>query len=122
MKTGSTFRFTDPEIEEHLWFVISDFTAESVVSVNLTSLRTSADRACILVPGDHPFVAHESYIAYNYARLIRREELQLLISDGLIIELQPAAADLMQKVWDGAARTKQLPIKCRELLRAQGLI
>lgn len=51
--------------DPHLWFIISDplVDARRVLYVNVTSLDSTAplkdafnDRACVLDPGEHPFI------------------------------------------------------------------
>lgn len=55
MEAGDTFRRS---YGSHLWVVASDpdQDANRVLIVNLTTVRTHCDPACILNAGDHPFV------------------------------------------------------------------
>ncbi len=64
MNAGDTFKIPQPEtsLDTHLWVVISDpaADAENILIVNFTTSRADSDKACILQPGEHPFVRHET--------------------------------------------------------------
>jgi hypothetical protein len=54
----------------HLWVVIThpEGPKGQFIMVNVTSLRSyTADTTCILHDGDHPFIHHDSVIAYSDA-------------------------------------------------------
>jgi len=61
---GDSFRYTVKR-EPHLWAMISDPEKDdSVLIVNLTTVRNHSDKTCVLGPGDHPFVRHATCINY----------------------------------------------------------
>jgi hypothetical protein len=122
MRVGETFRFTDADVDDHLWIVISDPTAEEVVIVSLSTRRFGADSSCVLSPGDHPFVRHPTYVAYAFARRVATERLTAALASGDLLPDAPALSELLQRIWDGADVSRMLPLKCKALLATQGLI
>jgi hypothetical protein len=87
MNAGDTFRIPQPgtTLDSHLWVVISDPTAdeENILIVNFTTSRADSDKACILKPGEHPFVAHETCVNYAGAKVVSKANLDLLLTKNL---------------------------------------
>lgn len=66
----------DPD-RKHLHIVLNDpfpdsTQAEKVLVVSVTSIPLSNkyDASCTLFPGEHPFIVHNSYIAYHRLELV----------------------------------------------------
>lgn len=49
------------------------------------------DPTCELAPGCHPFVTHDSYVAYRHARIETSTSLATLVAQGVFIPNQPCA-------------------------------
>ncbi len=66
MNAGDTFLVDEPatSYDSHLWMVVSapERDRDRVVILNLTSWRADKDQACVLEPGDHPYVRHRSCV------------------------------------------------------------
>lgn len=125
MEIGDTFLLDDRSIDPHLWVVISDPAAdrERVVIVNLTSHDDlSKDSSCLLQVGDHPWVSHETCVRYKDARIVAELQLDALVKRKRLEPREPVSDELLTKILEGAERTEFLPLKCREILRLQGLI
>ena len=60
MNAGDTFQPANGTVDRfvHLWVIISDPQQDSaeVLIVSLTAYHPKKDTACILEPGDHPFL------------------------------------------------------------------
>lgn len=99
MKLGNTF------LSQHLWVVISlpwpdD---ESVVLVSFTTRRKDSDTNCLIQPGEHPWVKHETVVEYEKARIfdlaMQRDLIKLTstspshkdVSLGLLARIQQGA-------------------------------
>lgn len=122
LKAGDSFRFADGRDGGHLWFVISSGQLDPVVVVSVTTWRADKDHNCVLEVGDHPFLKHKSCIAYDLAKSVSQEKLQLWIKQGEIALHDAATSDLIFQLLDGAAASRRIPIKCRAVLEEQGLI
>ena len=93
---GDTFRI------EHLWVVVSHPTADDeVVIANFTTLRGNCDDACVVRPGEHPAIDHDSIVAYRQARLVSRSTLEGAIASGTFRAMTPVSADLLKRIQHG---------------------
>lgn len=59
------------------------------------------DRTCILVPGDHDFIRHESYVAYSKARIEPADTLISGVSKGLLVDKGEIRQDVFERVLNG---------------------
>ena len=119
---GFSFLFRDESDDDHLYFVISATSAPEVVIVSFTTWHRLADQSCILDVGDHPFIRHKTCIAFDYADVVSTQLLEEKLANIDILPREPASHELMNKIWDGAARTNRMKLRCFEILRTQGLI
>jgi mRNA-degrading endonuclease toxin of MazEF toxin-antitoxin module len=76
LNLGDTFLTGDAEDDTlHLWIILTPPSEGEVVTVSVTTRRRKSETLVQLHPGDHPFIAHESVIAYAYARIRTVEEI-----------------------------------------------
>jgi hypothetical protein len=97
----------------HLWLIINDPAAHqnTALFVNITTLSAIAELTCVLKPGEHPFVKHDSWIRFASAKTAAVAELDTLESKGLILRQPAASSALIQKIRAGAATSPLLPQK-----------
>jgi hypothetical protein len=119
---GFAFQYFDGRDGNHLHFVISRTTAPEAVVVNITEYERWSDSSCILDVGDHPSIHKKSCIAYNYACTVDPTDISRMTTSGSIIPRDRASGELLKKIWDGAAITRQLKLACQNILRTQSLI
>lgn len=69
--TGTALIIRDRKLGPHLYFVLTDPDGDHrVVTVLLVTAKRHTDRTTMLLPGDHPFVRHESHVDYGTAKFI----------------------------------------------------
>jgi len=125
MRAGDTFRFADKRLEQHLWVIISDpliDVADPVVIVRLTTNRRGRDRTCVLQPGDHPFITHETVVDYEEALETSNPCLDGFVGHGHAFLQEPATPEVLSRIRQGAAVSPRIPEGCKEILIRQGLI
>jgi len=126
MKAGDTFRIPQPgtSLDSHLWVVISDPAADAVniLIVNFTTSRADSDKACILQPGEHPFVKHETSVNYADAKILSKATIELFLNKGLMITHAAVSAALLKRIRDGAAASERMSLDHADILINQGLI
>jgi hypothetical protein len=125
MKAGDTFRWADRALEKHLWIVISDpllDVADDVAIVRLTTRRKDSDCTCILQPGDHPFITHETVVDYGCALDISNAGLEGFVGNGKAFLRERVSAEVLDRIRQGAAESGDMPEGCKEILIRQGLI
>ena len=83
-------------IRKHLLIFVTDLvpvvrdnkTEYFAIAVNLTTLKnrpgkkSRQDTTTILKSSDHPFITHDSIIAYEYARIVSRSEALNMLKSG----------------------------------------
>lgn len=83
-------------------------TTESTIHcVYLTTLRGKGyeDIACILKPGDHPFIDHESYIEYSKLLHIRKSYLNQCLARGEAKKQASVPKLVLQRIMQGASHS-----------------
>jgi hypothetical protein len=122
---GSTFLVPSGPSGYHLHVVLNDpcvFDGYGpvccVVMVGFTSKVNGApyDSACNLVAGDHPFINHDSYIAYKYARVDRIDELEKKVTTKLFIPREPVSAELLYRIRNGLQSSRFASREMKRLL------
>jgi hypothetical protein len=122
-KTGDTFIHVGSEwLQSHLWAVISDTeqAPDQVVIVNLTSYRDDKDQSCILDIDDHPFITRKTLISYRDAKLQETADLAKLSHN--FTQRDPLSVATLDKIREGAKKSRFLPERVRNFLDSQGLI
>lgn len=125
---GTTFWVTS---DIHLWAIISDpaMDPDNVVHVNFTSLDGSSfandpynDPACVIAPGEHPFIVNHSCVYYAGAQSSSIAALERLRSRRELRFGEKVCPALLQRMRQGAAISQHiLPVYC-DILVDQGLV
>jgi hypothetical protein len=125
MRAGDTFTFADPRVDNHLWVVISEpmlDVADPVVIINFTTYREGKDRSCVLQPGEHPFIRHETVVHYAGAMNVPNAKLEGLANGGKVVLQGQVRPDVLDRIRQGAAESPFIREGCRRMLVKQGLI
>lgn len=103
--------------ENHLYIILNDpadfegYIPKSCFSVNITSIKDGIpyDDSCVLKAGCHPFVKHDSYIAYRHARLDSANNLKKLVDAGKFYPHEPLEKELFDSVLQGLKGSLHTP-------------
>jgi hypothetical protein len=102
MKAGDTFRPADGTVDSfvHLWVIISDpeQDPDQVLIVSLTTYHSKKDTACILMPGDHPFIHKRTCVAYDLANAPSLDDLTRAKESGDLIPNHPMRPDVLERI------------------------
>ena len=90
--------------------------------MNITTWRDDKEEACIVDKGDHPWGIRKSCINYADAEIMSVDNYDTLVGAALLNPQKPLSSDVLERVLDGAAASKQLTLGKREILAEQGLI
>jgi hypothetical protein len=123
-KLGDTFLLTDPQVNNHLFIMISDPAQDPnrIVMANFTSWRADKDQSCIVEVGEHRFIRRRSCVYYGEHRLISLANYEQLLASRHLSPHDPVSRDLLKRILDGAAVSPFLPLGNRQILVEQGLI
>lgn len=117
--------------DPHLWFILSDpaIDARTVLYVNVTTLNLSAlpsdafnDRACIIAPGEHPFIIATSCVCYSGAHTCSISQLEKRYENGDLHFGQPASQPLLNKMRKSAEKSMHMETDHFQILLDQNLI
>lgn len=110
MSVGFAYLDLARGMKEHLWFVIAkpDPDERVIVSVTTRDAETT-DLTCILIPGDHPFIEHESVIFYRKADAVAVNYLETIKRRGDLVEKPRVADALIDRIRLGAFRSQFTP-------------
>lgn len=112
------------DVDDHLWFVASDVARDSerIVVANFTSKRANSDLSCELGRDDHPWIRHETVVAYGRSRILSLSDLVAATQSGFLEKRTPLPTLTLDKVMLGFSISEETPIKCLKVLISQGLI
>lgn len=94
---------------KHLHFVCSDpvfypkTAKESILVVNISSIQEGLehDETCVLDVGDHPFIAHPSYVYYRKADIFGADTVKRNIDDGTFDVHEPCGDGTFKRILEG---------------------
>ena len=101
---GTSFFIND---DSHLWFMLSDPALDDlqVVYANLTTYRHDSrpsvfnDPSCVIYPGEHPFVVHDTCVCYWGAQVCSYANFERHVENGSFrINGDPATPVLLKKM------------------------
>jgi hypothetical protein len=64
------------------------------------------DDTCPVWTGDHQFVKHDSYVAYDKCRVEHAVSLTKLVNEGYFVEKEAASEELVVKIAAGLKKSK----------------
>jgi hypothetical protein len=96
LKAGDTIK------SDHLLIICSDPLADgSVVAFNLTSKDWDSDLTCVVKPGEHPYVKHDSVIAYHWGEFLTPRHIERLLLFAPV-QYGPVSPELLRRIQEGA--------------------
>ena len=124
MVPGDAFVLKNLGVDDHLWVVVSDPDRgpDRVVIVSLTTLTPQKEQACVIQGGEHPWVRHLSCAAYEFARIVRKADLNQLRHAGQFDMQVPVSAALLERLRRGVADSTRIPMACADILIEQDLL
>jgi len=110
LECGDTFLTGDAEDEDyHLWIVLTPPKEGEVVTVSVTTRRKRSETLVLLQPGDHPFIVHESVIAYAYARIRAVDDVENALLNGTAKKREAAGRELLRRARAGLLDSEFTP-------------
>ncbi len=94
-------------IPSHFYVIVTSplRNGGKVLLVNVTTWKDNTsvglDDTCLLDIGDHPFIKHRSFIAYNCARVTPVSAIEEALRRGSLILKQPCSEQLLDRIRQG---------------------
>ncbi len=116
---GYTYLDGDDALEDyHLHIVASDTAPDGVVIVvSVSTLYRYADKTVILKADDHPRITHDSFIAYNFAKVQKVSEIEARLAKLPKLVREPCSAEMLKKIQAGILESEQTENGVRHLFR-----
>mgnify|MGYP001025023401 CR=1 FL=1 len=112
---------------KHLFIVLTmprsiDAAESATLCVPMVSLSSIPkdrpyDATCVLHVGDHPFIKHDSYVAYSLAIYPPLSTLQDKIRRGECEIAQPLTPSILKRVYEGVFISRHVKPRFRGLCR-----
>jgi hypothetical protein len=119
LNRGDTFLTGDEQDDTlHLWIVLTSPSEGEVVTVSVTTKRRRSECLVELHAGDHPFIIHDSVVAYSYARIRTVEEIELADASGAAKLREPVSRDLLERVCNGLLDSEFTPNGIRHFYKS----
>ncbi len=111
---GTTILIPSGSIGDHLFVVIFDIKEingkPKALLAPVVSQFPRCEMTCPLTSGDHPFVKHESIIAFNHCRTESLEHIHDCLASGLFrIKYPPASNSLLLRIQVSYSQSKRVP-------------
>lgn len=124
MNAGDTIVIPLPNAscDSHLGMVISDpAQGDECVIVNFTSWCADKDQACVVNPGEHPYVSKKTCANFKDAKRCKTADLDRLVEAEGLKTTVPLSAKLLVKI-RAAVPESRMNWDCAKLLMDQGLV
>ena len=108
---------------DHLFVVLNQSAAfegygqRAVILVNFSTIRAGLafDNACVVEPGDHPFVRARSQVYYRGARIEQARHIEECVTRGVYRLHQPVSQELLARIKAGVRISKLVAREIRGL-------
>jgi hypothetical protein len=119
MNAGDAFLAgTDEDEKLHLRIVVTPPTPDGEVAVvSLTTRRRHSETLIVLQPRDHPFIRHESVIAFSYSEVTSVARIERAISAGDARRREPVSSDLLRRIQEALLDSDFTPNGVRQFVR-----
>ncbi|WP_326538490.1 hypothetical protein [Pseudorhodoferax sp.] len=89
-----------------------------VLMASVVSIREGVivDDACLLHPGDHPFIEHASFVDYRFTRVEPAKHVETCTMQGVFVPKEDCSDELLRRIVAGALRSKRISREFKQLL------
>ena len=106
---------------KHLFVIITNkCPADCHLLLSISSVEPGEyyDPACLLRPGDHPFVKHLSFVMYSKAVIISHDDITKQVHDFAFLIKDDASDELVEKIRAGIPVSKRSTKKIKAYFAA----
>ena len=120
-KPGECLLIDSGPVGKHLFVLVLESKAgnqHQVISVPVCTVRDPdrIDDACIVQPGEHPFIKDKSFIEYRNARVDPIGHLLERVREGTFTLQAQASQELFEKIGNGLAKSRFVKGYIKDLL------
>jgi CMP-2-keto-3-deoxyoctulosonic acid synthetase len=101
LKCGDTFLTGDGDEDNfHLWIIITPPNEGEVVTVCVVTAHKRSERLVVLNKGDHPFVEHESVVAYRWSTIRAVDDIEAAFTARAAKQREPINPEILKTIQD----------------------
>lgn len=118
LSCGDTFLTGDGDEDNfHLWVIVTPANQGEVITVCVVTAHKRSERLVVLNQGDHPFVQHESVIAFRHSRIRSVSDIEELLHAGTAKRRDPVSPQLLARIQAGLVDSDFTPNGVRAYFR-----
>jgi hypothetical protein len=118
LNCGDAFLTGDGDEDNfHLWVIITPPNQGEVVTVCMVTAHNKSERLVVLNQNDHPFIKHETVIAYGFSRIRTVADIEELIKRGFAKQRESVSAALLKRIREGLLDSDFTPNGVRNYYR-----
>ncbi|HEY8667283.1 MAG TPA: hypothetical protein VIL86_11490 [Tepidisphaeraceae bacterium] len=123
MNAGDVFRFVGIA-DIHVWTIISDPARDrqKLLMVNFTTWEPHVDQACIIEPGEHPFITGRTQVNYSKSKVVTDAQLESLRAKRRLEFLESLSPALLTRIRSSAMQSTTLALENADILLDQELV
>ncbi len=111
---GDTFLTGDGDEDNfHLWVIITPPSEGEVITVCVVTAHKRSERLVVLHAGDHPFIKHESVVAYRYSKIRAVVDIEAAMVTGAAKKREAMAEDTVRRIEVGLVESDFTPTDVR---------
>ena len=105
----------------HLWVVLTRPSGDParVLIASCTSRKPWSDDTIVLDRGDHPFIRHETVIAYTEIRIVEARVIELQLARGKVVRKERIRRAVLDRVVDAVLNSTNTATKFKQFILDQ---
>ena len=121
MRAGDCFLIGGHGLVPHLWIVLTEPAGNParVLIASCTSRKSWSDATIVLDRGDHPFIRHETVIAYDGIRIVESRIIELQLSLDKIRRKEPMRRSVLDRVVEAVLESANTAGKFKQFILDQ---
>ena len=116
MNAGDTFVMPDA-IGTHLYCVLAVLSDGGIIVCHLTTLRSRTEPTCIIRPGEHKFVEHDTAVQYSATYVCPAGESLAAFERQIKKTHDPLTPELLERMKKGAMASSNVSDDIKNLLK-----
>ena len=118
MRAGDCFLIGGHGLTPHLWLVLTDPSGDpaQVLIASCTSRRPWSDETILLDRGDHPFIRHETVLAYTEIRIVESRVIEFQLARGRITREARMRDAVLERVVDAVLTSSNTAAKFKQFI------
>ncbi|WP_428276207.1 hypothetical protein [Candidatus Palauibacter sp.] len=121
MQAGDCFLIGGHELTPHLWIILTRPSGDParVLIASCTSRKPWSDDTVLLDRGDHPFIRHETVIAYTEIRIVEARVIEFQLGLGKITRRERMRRAVLDRVVEAVLNSTNAAAKFKQFILDQ---